>query len=53
MNITEELVSAIKTESEVGDTKFLLVIGASREQVHLDWWEEVLDSYPDMNPNGI
>jgi len=51
-NITEKLILDMNNYVEKNGAEFLLVAGASREQVHADWWEETLNAYPDMRKVG-
>lgn len=46
--VTEALLLALKNESEDSGAKFVLVMATARSQVYPDWWQESLDSYPQM-----
>ncbi|HWQ20151.1 MAG TPA: SGNH/GDSL hydrolase family protein [Methanotrichaceae archaeon] len=47
--VTEALLLALKKESEDSGAKFILVMATTRSQVYPDWWQESLESYPQMN----
>lgn len=47
-NLTKALILETKKTSEENGAKFLLVILTWREQVHPNYWEETLDTYPEL-----